>query len=307
LQELVQGSLVRQLLLVGLLSSFLFPAQIGLAQPVKVFVSILPQKYFVEKIGGDLVEVSVMVQPGASPATYEPKPRQMVALAKTRIYFAIGVPFEAAWLEKVAATNSRMQVVHTETGIERMPMKPHYRHGGVRPQVEIEHRHDHLGVKDPHIWLSPPLVTQQARSIFCTLAALDPHHLASYEINYKKFIIELVDLDLELKRVFDRNGEHTEFMVFHPSWGYFARAYGLRQVPIEIEGKEPKPEELKDLVKYAKARGAKVVFVQPQFSQQAAQMIAQAIGGQVAQVDPLAPDWANNLREVAFKFKEALR
>lgn len=157
------------------------------------------------------------------------------------------------------------------------------------------------------MWLSPPLVMQQARNIFEALVALDPVHLASYETNYKKFIMELVDLDLELNRVFHRSGEHTEFMVFHPSWGYFARAYGLEQVPIEIEGKEPKPAELQDLIRYAKERRIKVVFVQPQFSWQAARTIAQSIGGQVVFVDPLALDWAKNLREVASKFKDALK
>jgi len=307
LQELVQGSPVRQVLLVALLFSFLFPAQIAFAQPIKVFVSILPQRYFVEKIGGDLVDVSVMVQPGASPATYEPKPKQMVALAKTGIYFAIGVPFEASWLERITATNPKMSVVHTEAGIEKIPMKPHFRHVGVRPQVENDHGRDHHGLKDPHIWLSPPLVMQQARTVFDALAALDPAHLANYEAGYKQFIMELVDLDLELKRLFQRSGVNREFMVFHPSWGYFARAYGLKQVPIEFEGKGPKPAELKDLLQYAKERDTKVVFVQPQFSRQAAETIAQSIGGQVVLVDPLALDWANNLREVASEFKDALK
>ena len=307
MHEFVQGRPVKKVLLIGLLVPILFPAQIGFAQPIKVFVSILPQKYFVEKIGGDLVDASVMVQPGASPATYEPKPRQMVALAKSRVYFAIGVPFEATWLEKIAATNSRLHVVHTEAGIERMPMKPDHLHAGRRRQVEIEQGNDHHGVKDPHIWLSPPLVMQQARTIFRTLASLDPVNLASYENNYKKFIMELVELDLELRKVFERRVEHHDFMVFHPSWGYFARSYGLRQVPLEIEGKKPKPEELKDLVQYANEIGARVIFVQPQFSQQAARTIAQSIGGQIVVVDPLALDWANNLREVASEFKEALR
>jgi zinc transport system substrate-binding protein len=96
-------------------------------------------------------------------------------------------------------------------------------------------------------------------------------------------------------------------MVFHPSWGYFARAYGLEQIPIEVEGKEPKPAELKDLIDYAKKRDIKVIFVQPQFSRQAAQTIARSIGGQIAFLDPLAPDWPRNLREAANKFKADLR
>lgn len=302
----------------ALLFVFFFAAQTTVAEPVKVFVSILPQKYFVEKIGGDLVDVSVMVQPGASPATYEPKPRQMVALANTKSYLAIGVPFEAAWLEKIAAMNRNMVVVHTEAGINKLSMMVHlhneeggHRHlereGHYDKEGEHQHKKQHHGVKDPHVWLSPPLVMQQARNIFEALVALDPVHLASYETNYKKFIMELVVLDLELNRVFHRSGEHTEFMVFHPSWGYFARAYGLEQVPIEIEGKEPKPAELQDLIRYARERRIKVVFVQPQFSWQAARTIAQSIGGQVVFVDPLALDWAKNLREVASKFKDALK
>lgn len=279
----------------------LFAAQIACAAPVKVFVSILPQKYFVKKVGGDLAAVAVMVQPGASPATYEPKPRQMVALAKTKIYFAIGVPFEATWLDKIAATNPGMHIVHTEAGIARMAMKPHHHN------EEADQGHNYERIKDPHVWLSPPLVMQQARNIFHALVASDPTHRPIYETNYKKFILEIVDLDLELKRVFEKNEDPLEFMVFHPSWGYFARAYGLEQVPIEIEGKQPKPGELKDLILYAKERGIRMVFAQPQFSWQAAQTIAQAIGGQIAFVDPLALDWTNNLREVATKFKDALK
>jgi zinc transport system substrate-binding protein len=279
----------------------LLAAQLAVAGPVEVFVSILPQKYFVEKISGALVDVSVMVQPGASPATYEPKPRQMVALANTKIYFAIGVPFEATWLERIAATNPGMRIVHTEAGIEKMAMKSHRHHEDAEP------RHNQYGIKDPHVWLSPPLARQQARNIFDALVAFDPIHRPSYETNYDKFIMELVDLDLELKRVFQKNEEHLAFIVFHPSWGYFARAYGLEQVPIEVEGKKPRPAELRDLILYAKERGIKVIFVQPQFSSQAAKTIAHAIGGQIAFVDPLAFDWTTNLREVAAKFRDALK
>ena len=95
------------------------------AEPIEVFVSIVPQKYFLERIGGESVKVSVMVQPGANPATYEPKPRQMVALTKAKAYFAIGVPFEAAWLNRISAVNPRMMVIQTEEGIEKRIMEDH--------------------------------------------------------------------------------------------------------------------------------------------------------------------------------------
>ena len=280
-----------------------------MARPLVVFVSIAPQKYFVEKIGGDLVEVAVMVQSGASPATYEPKPRQMVALAKTDIYFAIGVPFEATWLKKIAAANTKMRVVHTEADIQKVAMISHHQH---EEEVELHqgktgHRKNRHLIKDPHIWLSPPLVMQQARNILNGLVALDKANTSSYEANYRSFILEITDLDLELKRILETDEDHHEFIVFHPSWGYFARAYGLKQIPIEMEGKEPKPADLQYLIQYGREHSIKAVFVQPQFSSQAAQTIAQSLGGQIILVDPLAPDWKKNLQQVAVKFQTALR
>lgn len=258
---------------------------------IPVFVSIVPQKYFVEKIGGAFVNVSVMVKPGANPATYEPKPRQMVALSKTKIYFAIGVPFEKVWLKKIAAANPKMLVFHTQEGIEKKPIKAD------KPQ----------GIKDPHIWLSPPLVMIQARNILNALVAIDQANKSVYEACYKKFIIEIENLNAELKGIFTGKREEAEFMVFHPSWGYFARAYGLKQIPVEIEGKDPKPADLQRLIRQAKKLGVKVIFVQPQFSAASASVIAQAIGGQIAFADPLALNWPDNLRQVAAKFKAASR
>jgi zinc transport system substrate-binding protein len=308
-RETTGASALKKLLFSGLLTVFLFNAQLLWARPLKVFVSILPQKYFVEKIGGDQVEIGVMVQPGANPAVYEPKPQQMVALAETQVYFAIGVPFEAKWLEKIAATHREMKIVHTEAGIERIAIQSHHQHalesklrGG-----EKESRHRHSVIQDPHVWLSPPLVMLQARNILAGLLAVAGTHRSLFEANYRKFIMEIVDLDLELKQIFAVVEDRTEFMVFHPSWGYFASTYGLKQVPIELQGKEPKPGELQRLIQYGKERGIRVVFVQPQFSPKAAQTIAESLGGQIALADPLAHDWAENLRQVATKLRTALR
>ena len=161
------------------------------AGSIPVFVSIVPQKYFVEKIGGDLVKVSILVNPGDSPATYEPKPGQMVALSRAKVYYAIGVPFEKVWLKKIAAANPGLLIVHTESGIEKASMKP--------DQSE--------GIKDPHVWLSPPLVMVQARNMLNALLKVDPKNASIYESNYRKFIVELVDLDAELRGVFFGKGE----------------------------------------------------------------------------------------------------
>jgi zinc transport system substrate-binding protein len=269
-----------------------------------VFVSIIPQKYFVEKIGGEFVDVSVMVQPGASPAVYEPKPAQMVALSKAKVYFAVGVPFEAVWLERIMTANPNLTVVPTEKGIRKRVMREHHhKEEGI---ATLEKRRDHK-IKDPHIWLSPPLVMVLARNVLDALCRTDPSHCAAYETNYKRFIIELVELDAEIRRVFAGQGRGMAFMVFHPAWGYFAEAYGLEQIPIETEGKEPKPAELRELIKHAQRRGIRIIFVQPQFSAKSAKTIAKAIGGEVAYADPLALNWAENLRKQAATFETALR
>jgi zinc transport system substrate-binding protein len=290
------------------------------AGKLPVFVSIVPQQYFVQQIGKDLVDIQVMVQPGANPATYEPKPKQMVDLSKTKIYFAIGVPFENAWLEKIADANPNMRVIHTDHGIEKLAMEAHHNshekehHEGDHDHEKGEHHeeaehdkdhHEHTGL-DPHIWLSPPLVKIQARTILAALQEADPVHRSVYEANFQAFAAKIDQLDADLKKTFaGKTG--LQFMVFHPAWGYFAHAYELKQVPIEIEGKDPKPAQLKELIEHARKNDIKVVFVQPQFSTNSAELIAREIGGQVAFANPLAEDWMANLRQVADKFQAALK
>ena len=276
-----------------------------------VFVSINPQKYFVQQIGKDLVDIQVMVEPGASSASYEPKPRQMVAIAKTLIYFSIGVPFENVWLNKIASSNPNMMVVQTDHGIQKSVMAGSHHHGGdANPQdTDQNFKNEHgrgPGILDPHIWLSPQLVMIQARSILAALQKADPVHRADYETHFKAFLTEISELYAELKKIFNcKYG--LQFMVFHPSWGYFADAYGLKQIPVEAEGKNPKPAQLKELIEHATQKDIKVIFVQPQFSAKSAEVIARGIGGQVIFADPLAEDWALNLRNVAQKISAALR
>lgn len=271
------------------------------ADPVRIVVSILPQKTFVEKVGGSLVDVSVMVPPGANPHSYEPKPAQMASISKAKIYFAIGIGFEDPWLDKFSASNTGMRIIHTEEGIQKIPMAAHLHEEG----NENSHREEH-GVLDPHVWLSPPNVKIIAENIRKGLTEIDPAHAATYNENSNAFLREIDQLHAELKAIFaDKKG--VKFMVFHPAWGYFANAYGLIQVPVEIEGKEPKPAQLMQLVSQARKDGIKVIFVQPQFSTRSAETIAKSIGGEVAVADDLRPDWAENLREQAARFKAALR
>lgn len=294
-----------RLILISLLA-ILSLGSANAAEKLSVFVSIAPQKYFVQQIGKDLVDVTVMVKPGASPATYEPKPRQMAALSDATLYFSIGVPFEHAWLKKISAANPDMKVIHTDHGIEKLAMAAHHHDEKAHHEDghEGEH-HDQTGL-DPHIWTSPALVKIQAKTMAEALKAADPSNKNAYEANVNSFIARIDDLDKDLKQIL-LGKQGMQFMVFHPSWGYFAKAYGLTQVPIEIEGKDPKPAQLKNLITHAKEDGIKVIFVQPQFSTKSAQTIASEIGGQVAFADPLAEDWMANLRMLAEKFNAALR
>ena len=255
---------------------------------LNITVSIEPQRYFVERIGDGHVRVTVMVPPGANPATYEPRPEQMRALSNADAYMSIGVPFERVWMERIRAANPNMRIVDTAQGIERMPMG-----GGGSDNP------------DPHIWLSPRLVKVQIQTIARALGELDPAHKDEYEANRRDFAAEIDQLDARIRQVL-AGAQGKKFMVFHPSWGYFARDYGLEMIPIEIEGKEPSAAELSALIRQAKEEGIKVIFAQPEFSTRSAETIAQEIGGRVVLVSPLAYDWPANMQKVADAFAQAL-
>lgn len=280
--------------------------------PVKAFVSIVPQKYFVERVGGGLVDVQVLVQPGHSPATYEPTPRQMARLSQAVVYFRIGVPFENAFLPKISRTMTRLKIVDTRRGITRREMRARHEHdshdddhGNGSDTTHEDDRHEKYGL-DPHIWLDPVLVKQQARTIASALAEICPVGKAEFEKNCESFEDELDSLDHHLAEALSKI-KGRMFMVFHPSWGYFADRYGLKQQAIEIEGKSPSARHLGNIIRQARNEEVKIIFVQPQFSRRTAAAIAGAIGGAVIPIDPLAADYIKNMEMVAKTIHEALR
>jgi zinc transport system substrate-binding protein len=281
------------LLLLPLCDSSLAGAAQGV-EPLRVFVSVLPQKTFVEKVGGDRVQVEAMVQPGDSPHTYDPTPRQVAALARADLYVAIGGTFEDAWMGRIRGVNPKMQVLDTGEGIALRPIEAHADADG---HGADGHDHEH-GPSDPHLWTSPLLVKQMALRIRDSLSGLDPANAALYATNAAAFAAELDALDRDIRaRLAGVAG--SRFMVYHPAWGYFADTYGLIQIPIEHEGKEPGPRALAALIDQARRDGVRLIFVQPQFSRKAAAQVAAAIGGRVEVVDNLAADYAANLRRVA--------
>jgi zinc transport system substrate-binding protein len=264
---------------------------------LKIAVSISPQKYFVEKIGGSLVDVIALVPPGASPHSFEPKPSQMVELSQCILYFTIGIDFEAAWHDRLTSASKNLAIVPTDTGIEKI-VSAHEHHDLGDEHEAGDESGEHVRF-DPHIWLSPELVKHQAKIICDALTAADSLHKDTYQSNLSGFLKEIQILQEEIRRI--RNGcpDNHGFMIFHPAWAYFAREFNLTEYPIEIDGKEPSPRELVNLVIFAKEKNIKTIFIQPQFSPQTALQIAKEIGASTIEVNDLAEDWAENLIQVA--------
>jgi len=267
-------------------------------ETLDITVSVVSQEYFVEKIGGDRVSVNVMVEPGASPHTYEPKPQQLQALSEAEAYVTIGDTFEDAWMTRLKSVNQNMIIIDSGAGIERLPLSHHHHH----EEEGEEHGEETL---DPHIWLSPKLVKIQAQNIYEGLVKLDPAGATEYKTNLENFLKEIDTLDEEIRKNL-AGINNRKFMVFHPSWGYFAHDYNLEQIPIEVGGVEPSAAELGKLIAEAKEEGIKVIFAQPEFSTKSAQTIAREIGGEVLLITPLAPNWSENLLQVSEIFGKAL-
>lgn len=268
---------------------------------INTYVSIPPQKFFLEKIGGEKVQINVMVLPGANPATYEPKPKQMADMSKTDIYFSIGVPFENTWLKKLSALNPDMIISPTDEGIKKRTLETHHHEEEESGHNDHDDHDDHDkkgGIPDPHVWLDPVSVIKQAENITSALCSFDTENCNFYKSNKDSFVREVSLTHNRIERIF-KNFSGKYFMVFHPSWGYFADRYGLKQIPVELGGKEPKPSDLKDFINQAVKLNLKAIFVQPQFSTKSAELIAKETGATVTAADPLSYDWSENLIKTA--------
>ncbi|MEN8007218.1 MAG: zinc ABC transporter substrate-binding protein [Candidatus Krumholzibacteriota bacterium] len=245
------------------------------ADPVRVTVSILPQVWFVENIGGDLVEVSVLVGPGHSPATYEPTPKQMAVLEQADLFWSAGVPFEKGLVPRIRALPQAPAMAGPEPG-------------------DHTHHHD----TDPHVWLDPAQAMAMADTISRQLQVLVPDRAAAILERYEVLVEQLTDLDDRVRSIlaaFEGRG----FIVFHPAFGHFADAYGLIQVPVEAGGHEPGPRHLAEVINRAREAGARSVIVQPQFSRKSAETVAAAIDAEIVVLDPLAADYPANLLKMA--------
>jgi len=254
-------------------------------------VTVLPQVEFVNAVGGDRVEVTTMVPPGANPHTYEVTPAQMTKLSKAKMYAKVGSPleFELTWLDKLAAQNHNMLMVNCGQGI------------GLLESADP----DEPGI-DTHTWTSPQNVKTMVNNICTGLSQISPADRSYFEKNRDSYLAKLDVLDADIRSSLTGIGNPT-FIVYHPAWGYFARDYGLKQLGIEREGKEPQAAYMARLIQEARERNIKVIFVSPQFDTRSAEAIAREIGGRVVSIDPEGRDYLDNMRKVAAAFREALQ
>jgi len=227
---------------------------------IGVVVSILPQSRFVERIGGDKVQVTVMVPPGASPHTYEPTPSQLVEVSKAKMYAKVGSPveFELVWMDKIVSANKEMIVVDCSKGVKLMTMEEEHEHKHEEEHEHEEEHHHHEGY-DPHTWLSPKNAKIMVENIYQGLIQVDPTNQDYYAINKEAYLKELELLDKEIEKILSGKN-NRKFMVYHPAWGYFARDYNLEQIPIEAEGKEPTAQGIENLIEQAKKHKINVIF-----------------------------------------------
>ena len=271
-------------------------------------VSIPPQAFLVERIGGEHIRVVTVMGPGANPHSYLPTDREISEVMRARVYFRIGVPFEnGKWFETVKRSR-RLNIVDMREGLTLREMASHAgTHGNTVGKAGHVHSAacDHGGL-DPHVWLAPGLLRRQATTVLVTLQEIAPDRAADFQKNFDKLTGELDALDTEIRAILEPF-RGADLYVYHPSWGYFCDAYGLRQHAVEVEGKEPSDAELTRIQDQARKAQAKVLFVQPQIEGRSAKALAKLLGAEVRVLDPLAYDVIASLRNAAKAIAEAGR
>ena len=266
----------------------------------KVFVSIEPQAFFVERVGGEHVDVEVLLPAGQSPRSFEPLPRQLAGLARARVFFRIGVPYEDRMLSKISSVLAGLEVLDTRQGIEFRHLEEHEDHASSPGSAHSG------GSPDPHIWLDPMLVKIQAKNICEGLGRIDPDHAGTYRSNLLAFQQELDELDARIAGMLAPFKGRAVY-VFHPAYGYFTERYGLRQVAVETGGREPSARELAELIKRMREDSVKVIFIEPEFSGTVVNALQNALDCSVVRINPLARDYIRNLEQMAESISRALK
>lgn len=266
-----------------------------------ITVTIEPQRYFAEAIAGDKYTVKSMVSAGLNPENYDPTPQQMVNLGKSEAYFRIGpIGFEQAWMERIKQNNPDLKIIDLSEGFNFI----------AEPEMENSHAkvsesndagehstHSHGGI-DPHLWSSIAGAKQIAYNTLQAFIALDPENEAYYTENYKTLLQDIGKTEEILHQNLDSLTNRT-FIIYHPALTYLAREFNLTQLCIELDGKEPSPAQLKDLIETARNNNVQVVFVQQEFDKKNAELIAKETGCNLFSINPLSYDWNGEMINIA--------
>ncbi len=260
-----------------------------------VSVSITPLEYFIDRLTDKALDVNVMIPPGASHATYSPTASQFRKLSESGVYFRIEhLGYEQAWVNRLSDMNPDMWVVNLMEGLE------------IIRGEEIDHGdHVHEGGIDPHIWMSPAVILEILPGMKQAIIDTYPDIKETVSANYAVLVEEISLLDHEMKEV-TRSLSRKRFMIFHPALTYLARDYGLEQIAVERGGKEPSPAMLSHIIKEARTHDIPVILIQREFDVRSADLISRETGAEIVQINPLAYDWAENMRELMDIFKTRL-
>ena len=278
----------------GLPATAITAGKADIAPALTVMVGIAPHRQLCKLIGGRRIRVSALLPPGKSPASFVPTPAQVRELGRARLYFSLGLPFEQRVLERLAQMPEHPEIVSLQEGLELKPFSP-VNGNRIRDQKHL----------DPHTWLDPRLAARQAATMARALSRIDPAGQKFYQANLEKLQQQLDQLYRKLKTELAPLKGKT-LLVYHPAFGYFARAFGLEQLAIETAGKRPKGRTLATLIRKARQRRVRAIFVEPQFDRRNAEKIAQSLNCEVVQIDPLAADYSANLERIAAKIRHYL-
>jgi zinc transport system substrate-binding protein len=267
-------------------------------QKSTITVSILPQKYLIDRLTDNAFDVNVMVPPGTSPEMYEPSPVQMKGVSQSVVYFAVGpLEFESTILPRIKELNPNIQFVDLSKGINLLEGHKHR---------EIMGEDEHHTNYDPHIWTSILEFKQMAHRTCEVLCEIFPEKKQQYSENLAKIEVDINTLDSLIKKMV--SGAATKnFLIYHPALSYFARDYGLNQISIEEDGKNPSAQKLTELINLAKTDNLNSIFIQSQFDSHNAEVLAFELGGDVVSIDPLGYDWLKNMYDLTYKLSKTLR
>lgn len=261
-------------------------------------VTIEPQRYFLEQIVGDKFVVNTLVPAGVSPETFDPSPSVMINLSKSKAYFKVGfLGYENVWSESLSENNPKMPIVDCSEGIQPV-FEGHEACCSHNHEGDEHHNHNHSSGADPHIWSSAKNALKISENMFNAVIEIDAENADYYRGNFEKLQAKIIETDSVITNL-TKDLTSRSFIIYHPALGYFAKDYGLTQHSVEFEGKKPSTAQIKKLIDLARDENIKVVFVQKEFDEKSAEVVAKEIGAKSYVINPLSYEWDTELIRIA--------